>query len=136
MPARVPVAIVLDPDLGVLRTAEDWLRRGNWTVFTAGDPVEAVRYADALRDELTVLLIDPGLGLESADATVRRIKQSCPSIGVLCICHFDTPCRVGDGRLHKPFTSTQLLDAARSVIPKGMAFSVLDMPRPPSDSGF
>lgn len=117
---------MLDPDRAMSKTSEAWLRDGGWTVFTAGDAAEAVRYADALGADLTLIVVDPGIGFDTLDAVVKRVRQACPKVGVLAYAQIGLDVPIGDGLLQKPFTSAQLLDAARSCIPTGMHFAVVD----------
>lgn len=124
--ASVPVALVLDPDTGFLRTVEDELRRAGWTVLTAADAAEAVRFADALGRDLTVFLVGDAFGGDSLGALVKRLQQRCPRFGVVYFCGFGATAPIDAVVVERPVRPGEVRAAARSAIPAGVRFSLLE----------
>lgn len=123
----VPVVVVLDPDVRELARVESTLRPRGWTVFTAPDAVEAMSYIDAVRDLLTLVIIDPLDGAVDADSLIEHARRYSPAAGAIYL-SARPPHRtvVNSHFVQKPFDENRLLGSARAAVPTGVHFAVFD----------
>jgi signal transduction histidine kinase/CheY-like chemotaxis protein len=119
-----PMVLVVDDDPAVRRITCDLLQHGGYRVLAASNSVDALRFAETRRDEISLVILDmqmPGMSgreLSRRLADMRLTAKTLFVTGAVGDSEEDE-----DGRqpvLSKPFSSDDLLRRVRSLLIEGL----------------
>ena len=119
--------LLVEDELAVRALARRVLEKTGYRVLESSSPTDALRLAQAHRNEIDLIVSDVVMPEMNGPAMVSRVMEHCPNARVLFISGYADEDVIGRGLqspgmtlLQKPFSAQELVERVREVLDEGV----------------
>ena len=119
--------LLVEDELAVRALARRVLEKTGYRVLESSSPTDALRLAQAHRNEIDLIVSDVVMPEMNGPAMVSRVLEHCPNARVLFISGYADEDVIGRGLqnpgmtlLQKPFSAQELVERVRQVLDEGV----------------